>query len=143
MGAFSSLANVGINAAMSRSKASSENAAIRAEAERDVAELRSRDAADRTKRQRELRERVALARARAASAGTGSAGGSAAAVRRGIADELTEEDALAARERDLAIRNIRARAGARRSRNLLDARSGMTKGVVGSAMKVGTSLLDL
>jgi hypothetical protein len=53
-----------------------------------------------------------------------------------------EEDALADQERELAIRNIRARAGAKKRRNLLDSRSRTTKDVVGGAMKVGTSLLD-
>ncbi len=143
MGAFSSLANVGLNAAMSRSQTGRQNAAIKAEAERDIAEVRQRDAAARTERERELRERLAQARARAASAGTGSAGGSAAAVRRGIAEELLAEDALAVQARDLAIRNIRARAGDKRRRNLLESRSSMTKGLVGGAMKVGNSLLDL
>ena len=142
MGAFSSLAGIGLDAAMSRSASGAENAALEAEAERDVAEVRQRDAARRKQRRRELRDRVAEARAAAASAGTGSAGGSAAAVRRGIEEELLEEDALAAQERDLAIRNIRSRAGARQSRNLLESRNRMTKDVVGGAMKVGSSLLD-
>jgi len=142
MGAFSSLASIGLDAAMSRSSSSADNAAIKAEAERDIAEVRQRDAADRKQRQRELRERVAKARAAAASAGTGSAGGSAAAVRRGIEEKLLEEDALAAQKRELAIRNIRARSGAKQNRNLLDSRNRMTKDVVGGAMKVGSSLLD-
>jgi ribosomal protein L29 len=142
MGAFSTLAGIGVDAAMSRSKSSNQNAAIEAEAERDVAEVRQRDAAERTQRARELRQRLAAARARAASSGTGAGAGSARAVRRGIEDELMEEDALAVEERDLAIRNIRARAGAKKRRNLLDSRSRTTKDVVGGAMKVGTSLLD-
>jgi len=143
MGAFSTLAGIGVDAAMSRSTSSNQNAAIEAEAERDVAEVRQRDAAERTQRARELRERLAAARARAASSGTGAGAGSARAVRRGIEDELMEEDALAVEERDLAIRNIRARAGARQRRNLLDSRNRVTRDVVGGAMKVGSSLLDL
>lgn len=143
MGAFSTLAGIGVDAALSRSKSSNQNAAVEAEAERDVAEVRQRDAAERTQRERERRERLAAARAIAASSGTGSGTGSARAVRRGIEDELMEEDALAVEERDLAIRNIRARAGARQRRNLLASRNRVTKDVVGGAMKVGGSLLDL
>ncbi len=142
MGAFSSLAGIGLDAAMSRSSASADNAAIKAEAERDITEVRQKDAAERKQRRREMRERLAKARAASASAGTGSAGGSAAAVRRGIEEELLEEDALAVQERDLAISNIRARAGAKKRRNLLESRNAMTKDVVGGAVKVGTSLLD-
>ena len=143
MGAFSTLAGIGIDAATSRSSSTAENAAIAAEAERDVTEVRQRDAAERKRRARELRERLAEARATAAGSGTGSGVGSARAVRRGIEDEMLEEDALAVQERDLAIRNIRARAGARQRRNLLESRNRMTQDVVGGAMKVGSSLLDL
>jgi hypothetical protein len=143
MGAFSTLAGIGIDAATSRSSSNAENAAIEAEAERDVTEVRRRDAAERKRRARDMRERLAQARATAAGSGTGSGVGSARAVRRGIEDELLEEDALAAQERDLAIRNIRARAGARQRRNLLESRNRMTQDVVGGAMKVGSSLLDL
>ncbi|MFP4125396.1 MAG: hypothetical protein ACLFU0_01955 [Alphaproteobacteria bacterium] len=142
MGAFSTLAGIGMDAAMSRSKSSSENAAMTAEAERDVAEVRQDDAAARKQRERELRTRLANARAAAASSGTGSGTRSNRAVRRGIEDELMEEDALAVQERDLAVRNIRARAGARQRRNLLDSRNRTTRDVVGGAMKVGSSLLD-
>lgn len=142
MGAFSTLAGIGLDAAMSRSSSSRDNAAIQAEAERDIAEVRQDDAAERTKRKRELRARLADARAAAASAGTGSGTRSNRAVRRGIEDELMEEDALAVQERDLAINNIRARAGARQRRNLLESRDRTAKDVVGGAMKVGSSLLD-
>jgi len=142
MGAFSTLAGIGLDAAMSRSSSSSENAAIQAEAERDIAEVRQDDAAERQQRERELRARLAKARAVAASSGTGSGTRSNRAVRRGIEDELMEEDALAVQERDLAIRNIRARAGARQRRNLLESRNRTAKDVVGGAMKVGSSLLD-
>ena len=142
MGAFSTLAGIGIDAATARSTSKRDNAAIRAEAERDIAEVRRDDQADRKLRARELRERLAEARAVAASSGTGSGVGSARAVRRGIEDELLEEDGLAVQERELAIRNIRARAGARQHRNLLESRNRVAKDVVGGAMKVGTSLLD-
>jgi len=142
MGALNSLANVGLNAASSRSKTGQENRLIQAEAERDIADVRAKDAADRKKRERELRQRLAQARAASASAGTGSAGGSAAAVRRGIEGALLEEDALAVQERERAIENIRARAGARKQRNLLDSRNRTARDVVGGAITVGTSLLD-
>jgi len=49
---------------------------------------------------------------------------------------------LAVQERERAIANIRARAGARRSRNLLDSRTGLAKSAVGGAIRVGSSLLD-
>jgi hypothetical protein len=142
MGAFSTLAGIGVDAAMSRSSSSRDNTALRAEAERDIAEVRQDDAAARRKRERELRTRLADARAAAAGSGTGSGTRSNRAVRRGIENALMEEDALAVQERDLTIRNIRARSGARQRRNLLESRNRLTKDVVGGAMKVGSSLLD-
>ena len=142
MGAFSTMANVGLDAAMSRSKSGNASAEIEAEAARDIADVHARDAAARKKRERELRERTATARAKAASAGTGGASGSAAAVRRGIRDEALEEDALAVRERDMAVADIRARAAAQKRRNLLESRNQTTKQAVGGAISIGRSLLD-
>ncbi len=143
MGALSTVANIGLNAAMSRSKAKDNSAEIKAEAERDIAEVKARDAAERKQRERKLKESVARQRAMSASAGTGGAGGSAAAVRRGLEERTLEDDALAVQERELAIENIRARADARRRRNLLDAQSQTARQAVGGALSIGKSLLDI
>lgn len=142
MGALSTLASVGINAATSRSKAKAASDEIQAEAERDVAEVRNRDAAERQLRERKLKESTARQRALSASSGTGGAGGSAAAVRRGLEARTQEDDAIAVRERELAVHNIRARANAQKRRNLLDSQTSMTKQAVGGAMGLGRSLLD-
>lgn len=141
MGALSTLASAGMNAALSRSKAQASSNAIKAEAERDVASIRMQDAAQRQARERKLKQSVARQRALAAASGTGGSGGSSAAVRRGIKEQALDDDALAVRKRETAINNIRARASDKRRRNLLSAQSSVTKQAFGGALSIGKSLL--
>ncbi len=142
MGAISTLADVGLNAALSRSTARDQSKEIAAEAERDVAEIKAKDAAERKQRAAKLKESLARSRALAATAGTGGASGSSAAVRRGIQDKALDEDAQSVQDRELAIRNVRARADAQRERNLLGARNTTSRQAFGGVVSVGRSLLD-
>ena len=143
MGAMNSLANIGLNAALSRGKAKDEAKAIAVERDQRVAEVQVKDAADRVVRQQQLKEELARQRALAAGGGTAGGGGSAAAVRRGLQARADTEDALAAQERDLAIQGIRGRASAQKRRNLLEADSQIVRQGVTSAFGVGRSLLEL
>jgi ribosomal protein L29 len=142
MGAISTLADVGLNAALSRSTAKDRSKELAAEAERDVTAIRAKDAAERKQRAAALKESLARSRALAATAGTGGASGSSAAVRRGIRDKALDEDAQSVQEREFAISNVRARADARRERNLLESRNKTTRQAFGGAVSVGRSLLD-
>ncbi|MFW5680290.1 MAG: hypothetical protein ACOCYE_09660 [Pseudomonadota bacterium] len=143
MGAVSTLANIGLNAAASRSKATNASRAIATERDLKVAEVEERAAADQKLRAQRLKELLARQRATAASSGAGGAGGSAAAVRRGLYRKAETDESLAARERNLAIHGIRSRAASQTRRNLLESNSRIVQQGVTGMFSAGRSLLDL
>ncbi len=142
MGAVSTLANIGLNAATSRARSQAASRATAQDRDLRVAEVQARDAADRQSREQRLRELLARQRASAASSGIGGAGGSAAAVRRGLQQRAATEDTLAAQERDMAIHGIRTRAASQMRRNLLETDSRLVQQGFGGALGIGRSLLD-
>ncbi|TVQ35990.1 MAG: hypothetical protein EA356_06405 [Geminicoccaceae bacterium] len=143
MGAASTLANIGLNAAMSRSRAKSQSAAIATDRDLRVAEVQASDAADRKLREQRLKELLARQRALAASAGAAGAGGSPAAVRRGLQGKASFDDAIAAQQREMAIHGIRTRAASQKRRNLLESDNRLIQQGVSGMLGAGRSLLDL
>ncbi len=143
MGAVSTLANIGLSAATSRARNRSASQAIATDRDLRVAEVQAGDAADRQVREQRLKELLARQRALAASAGTSGAGGSAAAVRRGLQRKASTDDELAVQERDRAIYGIRARAASQTRRNLLESDTRLMQQGVSGAFGIGRSLLDL
>lgn len=146
MGALSSLATVGLNFALAQRSASRESGAINAERNRQIAQIQARDQEVRREEQAQLARRLASQRARAGAAGVSGAGGSSAAVLRGLVQESQAE--LEARDVQSAqqIGSIRSRASDARRQNLLDlvgsaTRSGL--GTLGRRSGRRSSLLDL
>jgi hypothetical protein len=143
MGDLTSLASLGLNAALATQAARRSEKQAKKDAERQVGEIRARDAAEDQERRRRLRAAIARERARAGAAGV-ITGGSTEAVLRGLTEEA-EAEARAADAVD-AERIDRLRDGARRSsrRNLLD----LAGDVVGASTRstgfrtAGRSLLD-
>ena len=147
MGALTSLATVGLNAAFADRKARNERREIKAERDRRIAEIRTGDAAAEEERRAALRRLLASERARAGAAGVGGAGGSAQAVLRGLTEESERERTAREGASAQRIRELRDRARGERRRNLLDLTEQLTRGGLGllggRRRTVSRSLLDL
>jgi len=146
MGALSSLATVGLNAALARQAARRQSRAIEAERDREIEAIRQREAEERREQRDLLRRRLAAQRARAAAAGVGGRGGSADAVLRGLVEEAEAEARARQTELGRDIRDLRRSARERRRRNLLDlvgdtSRSSLR--LLSSGSRRERSLLDL
>ena len=134
MGALSSLATVGLNAALAQQSARRTSRDINSERDREIQALRQREEEEQRRRQEELRRRQATQRARAGAAGVATSGGSSEAVLRG----LTEEAQAAQRASDQAsaqrVEDLRRSASRSRRNSLLD--------LVGSATTSSLGLLS-
>jgi hypothetical protein len=134
MGALSSLATVGLNAALAQQSARRTSRDINSERDRQIQALRQREEEEQRRRQEELRRRQATQRARAGAAGVATSGGSSEAVLRG----LTEEAQAAQRASDQAsaqrVEDLRRSASRSRRNSLLD--------LVGSATTSSLGLLS-
>lgn len=143
MGALSSLATLGLNAALATQADRRRTRQITSDRDRQLADIRARDADARRERDEALRRLLARERARAGAAGVLDVGGSADAILRG----LTEESALAqqARDRQSAQRMAEITRGARdaRRRSLLDTTDGVLRAGLGGRSTPLRSLLDL
>ncbi len=120
MGAYSSLATMGLNLALSRQSQRQEGKQLDSDRDRQVRDILARDAEARRQQDQALRRRLAEERARAGAAGTGGSGGSADAILRGL-----EEESRAVRnaQEDTAERQIdtiRDRYAGRQRSNLLE-----------------------
>ena len=120
MGAFNSLASLGLNLALQQRAQAAEGKQLRQERNRELAALRLGDAEDRRQQQQALRRRLAEERARAGGAGVGSSGGAADAILSGLVEESQQADAARRRESALREEDIRRSFTGRRRRSLLD-----------------------
>lgn len=119
MGALSSLATIGLNAALSRQAARRQSSEIDAERDREIQAIRQREAEDQREQRELLRRRLATQRARAAAAGVGGSG-SAQAVLRGLVEEAEAEGRAREAETGRDIGDLRRSARRARRRNVLD-----------------------
>lgn len=146
MGALTSLATVGLNAALARQAARRQSRQIDAERDREIEAIRARDQEERREQRELLRRRLAAQRARAAAAGVGGLGGSSQAVLRGLVEEAEAEARAREAQSGRRIDDLRRSARLSRRRNLLDlvgdtSRSSLS--LLSSGARRGRSLLDL
>jgi hypothetical protein len=120
MGALSSLATLGLNMALGRQAQQAEDRQSRAQAERQINQIRLDGLADRQRSDAALRRRLAEERARAGAAGVAMTGGSADAVVRGLEEESRALQAARDAEDNARIAAIRDSLAGRRRRNLLE-----------------------
>jgi len=120
MGGLSSLANLGLNVALSQQAAQRQNKDLEKERDRQIAAI-MRDNREAERQQAgALRRRQASERARAGATGTATTGGSIDAILRGLEREA-ELDSAARRETAAArVQQIRATFGTRQRSNLLN-----------------------
>lgn len=119
MGGLSSLANLGLNVALSQQAAQRESRDLKKERDRQIAAI-MRDNREAERKQADaLRRRQASERVRAGATGTATTGGSIDAILRGL-ERDAELDANARREVASArVQQIRDNFGTRRRNNLL------------------------
>jgi hypothetical protein len=93
MGAYSSLATLGLNLALSQAAQRSRNDQLGKQADQQVNDILASDAASRQQQAQAQAEQMAAARARLGAAGVGTTGGSADAVLSGLQDQgdLTQQ----------------------------------------------------
>ena len=119
MGGFSSLANLGLNVALSQQAAQKQNKDLQKDRDRRIAAIMRDDREAERQQASALRRRQASERARAGATGTATTGGSIDAILRGLEREA-ELDSAARRETAAArVQQIRATFGTRQRNNLL------------------------
>jgi hypothetical protein len=119
MGGFSSLANLGLNVALSQQAAQKQNRDLQKDRDRQIAAIMRDDREAERQQASALRRRQASERARAGATGTATTGGSIDAILRGLEREA-ELDSAARRETAAArVQQIRATFGTRQRNNLL------------------------
>ena len=120
MGAFSSLATLGLNLALQRQAQRAEDRKLEKDRDRQLGDIAARDAEATRLQDLTLRRRLAEERARAGASGVGSTGGSADAILRGLEEEGR---AVQSAQEDEAARRaavVRDTFGERRRSNLLE-----------------------
>ncbi|MEK0081733.1 hypothetical protein [Benzoatithermus flavus] len=120
MGALNSLATLGLNLALGQQAQRVQNRSLREQRDRQIEQIRLRDAEARREQELALKRRLAEERARAGAAGVGSTGGAADAILSGLALESRQAEAARARQSALRIDEIRKAYDGRRRSNLLD-----------------------
>jgi hypothetical protein len=120
MGAYSSLATMGLNLALSRQAQRQEDKQLERDRDRQVRDILARDAEARRQQDQSLRRRLAEERARAGAAGTGGTGGSADAILRGLEEESRAVRAAQEDSAESRIATIRDSYADRRRNNLLN-----------------------
>jgi hypothetical protein len=120
MGAYSSLAALGLNAVLSQRAQRAEAKDLRKEQQRQIREIQLRDAEERRQQEQTLQRRVAEERARAGAAGVGSTGGAADAIVRGLAEESRLTSAARNERTSLRLDELRDTYDQRRRQSLLD-----------------------
>ena len=139
MGAYTSLATLGLNLALQRQAQRAEDKRLEKDRDRELREIAARDAEAGRQVDLSLRRRLAQERARAGAAGTGGTGGSADAILRGL-----EEEARAVRDAQggqaaLKAEGVRDAYGERKRRNLLEFSNRWLGGAGSSLLGGGTS----
>jgi hypothetical protein len=145
MGAFSSLATLGLNLALAQQASQQESRSIKSERDRQIAAIRERDEQQRREQEDQLRRRLAAQRARAGAAGVGGSG-SAGAVLRGLIEEASADQQQRATTSSRQIAELRGSAGRQRRNNLLDLAGGVgtsTASLLGRGSGRLSSLIDL
>ncbi|MGF1475215.1 MAG: hypothetical protein ACFB6S_06580 [Geminicoccaceae bacterium] len=142
MGALSSVASIGLQAAAAGRAAKRETKKLNDQRDKQLAEIQRRDNEARIRRQRSLREASARAKARAAGAGLGGAGGSASAILDGLRKAATDEQARSDKERDKMVDELFRSTSKAKKRSLLDRTSGFVTRSFGGSSR-GPSLFDL
>lgn len=120
MGAFSSLATLGLDLALSQAARRQKDDSLDREQDRRAQQILAASAEDRRQAQLTLRRRLAEERARAGASGVGGSGGSADAVLRGLEEESRALQAARDAEARGRIDALDSTFGERRQRNLLD-----------------------
>lgn len=120
MGGYSSLANLGLNMALSQQAAKKKNQDFQEDRDRRIASIMRDDREAERQQANALRRRQASERARAGATGTATTGGSIDAILRGLEREA-ELDSAARRETTAArVKEIRSTFGTRQRSNLLN-----------------------
>lgn len=120
MGALNSLATVGLNLALNQQAQKAQSKQLRRERDRQIEEIRLRDAEASRQQEAALKRRLAEERARAGAAGVGGTGGSADAVLRGLVEESRALAAARAQQTAQQLDEVRRVYDQRRRQNLLD-----------------------
>jgi hypothetical protein len=120
MGALNSLATLGLNLALSQRAQRAEAKDLREQRDREIEQIRLRDAEARREAALALRRRLAEERARAGAAGVGSTGGAADAILSGLIEESRQAEAARARQAGARIDEIHQSYDNRRRSSLLD-----------------------
>lgn len=141
MGAMTSLAAIGLNAALSRQAQRAQEKDLKRDQARQLGAIAARDAEQRRQQDQTLRRRVAEERARAGAGGVGSTGGSADAIVRGLVEESRAVSAARAGEAGMRTQEIRDAFSTRRRQNLLDY-TGRMLSLGRSGATTSRSLLD-
>jgi hypothetical protein len=144
MGAYSSLATLGLNLALNQQAQQARSNELRQERDRQLRAIQLRDSEDRREQELALRRRLAEERARAGGAGVGSSGGSADAILQGLVEESRALDAARSQETRQRVDDIQRTYDERRRRSLLDF-AGRSVGLglrQGGSSRSGRSLLD-
>ena len=144
MGAYSSLATLGLNLALSQRAQQAQSKELRQERDRQLQAIQLKDNEASRQQELALRRRLAEERARAGSAGVGSSGGSADAILQGLVEESRQLDAARNRQTSQRIDTIERSYDQRRKRSLLDfaGRSVALGSRQGSGARSSRSLLD-
>ncbi len=141
MGAMTSLAALGLNAALSRRAQRAQDKDLRRDQAQQLRTIELRDAELRRQQEQTLRRRIAEERARAGAGGVGSTGGSADVIVRGLVEESRAAGAARAGEVGMRTQEIRDAFSTRRRQNLLDYTSRMLS-LGRSGATTSRSLLD-
>lgn len=120
MGAFSSLATMGLDLALSQAARRQTDDSLAKQESRRAQQLLAASTEDRRQAELTLRRRLAEERARAGAGGVGGAGGSADAVLKGLEEESRALQAARDAETRSRLDTLDSTFGERRQRNLLD-----------------------
>ena len=131
MGALSSLATVGLNAALAQQAAKREAGTINTDRDRQIQAIQRRDREAKREAAERLRRQLAAQRARAGAAGVAGTGSSAEAVLRGLVEETEADHEARTAASGTQIANLRQDARTARRRNLLDRAGGATRAGLG------------
>ena len=120
MGGVSSLANLGLNVALSQQAAQKKNRDLEKDRDRQIAAIMRDDREAERQQASALRRRQASERARAGATGTATTGGSIDAILRGLEREAELDSAARRKTTAARVQQIRATFGTRQRNNLLN-----------------------
>ena len=139
MGNSRSLATLGVNLALSQQAQQREQQRLDRDRDRQVADIRRRDAEATRAEDQALRQRLARERARAGASGTGLTGGSIDALLRGLEASSSADRAARQNRTQQQVESIRDSFADRQRRNLLS----LTSRFVGGGSRSSSSRRNL